>query len=157
MPPMDLRAPPMVAGSSKRGKDRMDGMTNSGEVPFKEAMVPSEGRASRRGAAGAVDKLRAEKSAAELEAYVTFVVGCHQQCTDSREMGLRLSKYRLILDSFRTCTWCMQYEISTVGWARDTSGKWRSPYGRLNVGDSRSSSERVVALLIAHRTPSPDF
>ena len=36
-------------------------------------------------------------------------------------------------------------------------GFWRSPYGGLNVGDSRTSSERVVALLIAHRTVSPDF
>ena len=36
-------------------------------------------------------------------------------------------------------------------------GFWPSPYGGLNVGDSRTSSERVVALIIAHRTPSPDF
>jgi hypothetical protein len=36
-PPLELRAPPVVAGSSKRGKDRIGGTTNSGEVPFKEA------------------------------------------------------------------------------------------------------------------------
>ena len=36
-------------------------------------------------------------------------------------------------------------------------GFWRNPYGRLNVGDSRASSERVVAVLIAHRTPCSDF
>ena len=34
---------------------------------------------------------------------------------------------------------------------------WRSPYEGLNVGDSRTFSERVVALLIAHMTVSPDF
>ena len=36
-------------------------------------------------------------------------------------------------------------------------GFWSDAYGGLNAGDSRTSSERVVALLIAHRTPSPDF
>ena len=36
-------------------------------------------------------------------------------------------------------------------------GFWPSPYGRLNVGDSRPSKRRVVAVLIAHRTPCSDF
>ena len=36
-------------------------------------------------------------------------------------------------------------------------GFWPDPYGRLNVGDGRASSERVVALLIAHRTVCSDF
>ena len=64
MPPLELRSPCMVG---KRGKDSIGGTTNSGEVPFKEAMLSSEGRPSRRGAAGAVDRLKAEKSAAELQ------------------------------------------------------------------------------------------
>ena len=36
-------------------------------------------------------------------------------------------------------------------------GKWGDAYGGLNVGDSRTSSERIVAELIAHRTPCSDF
>ena len=36
-------------------------------------------------------------------------------------------------------------------------GYWPSPYGRLNVGDSRRPKRRVVAVLIAHRTPCSDF
>ena len=36
-------------------------------------------------------------------------------------------------------------------------GYWRSPYRRLNVSDSRRPKRRVVAVLIAHRTPCSDF
>ena len=46
------------------------------------------------------------------------------------------------------------------GWVVDNGGKWPSPYGRLNSADARvgpSAKRRVVAALIAHRTPCPDF
>ena len=36
-------------------------------------------------------------------------------------------------------------------------GYWRSPYGRLNVGDSRRPKRRVVAVLIAHAMTCSDF
>ena len=36
-------------------------------------------------------------------------------------------------------------------------GFWPSPYEGLNVGDSRTSSERVVAELIAHPMTCSDF
>ena len=44
------------------------------------------------------------------------------------------------------------------GVAGDTgAGFWGDPYGRLNVGDSRPSKRRVVAVLIAHPTVCSDF
>ena len=36
-------------------------------------------------------------------------------------------------------------------------GFWSVAYEGLNVGDSRSSKRRVVAVLIAHHAVSPDF
>ena len=36
-------------------------------------------------------------------------------------------------------------------------GFWPDAYGRLNVGDSRPSKRRVVAVLIAHPTVCSDF
>ena len=50
-----------------------------------------------------------------------------------------------------------EWHPPTVGWALDARTFWPSPYEGLNVGDSRASSERVVAVLIAHHAVSPDF
>ena len=49
------------------------------------------------------------------------------------------------------------YTKSTGPGRLTRAGFWRDAYGRLNGADARRPKRRVVAALIAHRTPCSDF
>ena len=85
----NVPAPPPVA--KKRGKDAIEGATNSGEVPFKEPTLPQIGRSSRRGGVeGAADQLRERSAklqdqinavAAKVAPFEGFCWWCFCKCT----------------------------------------------------------------------------